>query len=401
MSAEAFSRRFAASGTGFARRSRDRLKSFARRYRDDSLLRTELNLVALQVGYALLVTGVATVALFILYREVTQGMTAAFVAILTSAPAPAPEAIQAELQVIRLKSVVDLAAVIFAVTAVFGYMVTRFALAPARSALAAQKRFIGNIAHELRTPLSVIRVNTEVGLLDPGLPEEARAVHQSNLEEIDRVSSLINNLLTLNALLRPEDIPFGNVDLGALAHKATGRLEGLAREHAVRIMVSTVGARPAWGNAAALEQIVMNLAKNAVQHTKNGRVRIHIAPAGSDSISLVVSDTGSGIRNEDLAHILEPFYRGDRARTRGGGAGSGLGLAIVNELVRLHRGRLRIQSTLGQGTRVAVIVSAGRGARARPRRPRETGEIRADFSKSRIALVLARLRRLLHPPFTP
>ena len=292
----------------------------------------------------------------------------------------------AELQAVRTRNIVELVAIIFATAMIFGYLVTRFALAPARNALAAQKRFIGDVAHELRTPLSVIRTNTEVRLFDAEVSREAREVHESNLEELDRISSLINNLLTLNAFLRPEQMPFGNVKLSKVARRALDRFDDLAHQRHVHTKLSAPRARPAWGNEAAIEQILMNLVKNAIQHTEDGEVRVSIGPSTAGALELSVADTGTGIREEDLLHIFEPFYRGDRARSRAGGAGSGLGLAIVNELVRLHRGRIRIQSAPGVGTRVTVTLPYGHPARAKapPNAPGATsGEAAADFTPKR------------------
>ena len=332
---------------------------FAHRYRDDSFLRTEVSIVALEVGYAILVTAISIAALSVLYNQVVQGITGAIASILTSPHATfSPEAISHELEAMRTREIVSLAGLILVTAAVFGYLVTRFALAPARNALAAQKRFIGNIAHELRTPLSVIRTNTEVRLLDNDVSDEARGVHESNLEELDRISNLINNLLTLNALLKPGELPFGNVELEKVVRRVFARLAPLARRHKVRTTLRASHDYPVWGNSAALEQIVTNLVKNAIQYTRDGEVRVAIGPA-LRGIELVVVDTGTGIQSEDLVRIFEPFYRGDRARTRNGGAGSGLGLAIVNELVKLHDGYIRIQSTPGAGTRVSIILPRG------------------------------------------
>jgi signal transduction histidine kinase len=356
---------------------------FVHRYRDDSFLRTEVNLIALQFGYALLVVAVSTTALYILYHEVLRGVTAAIVTALTSATPTSPEGVLGNLEVVRTRNIIALVATIFATATIFGYLVTRFALAPARDALAAQKRFIGNIAHELRTPLSVIRTNTEVRLLDPNVSKEARAVHESNLEELNRISNLINNLLTLNALLRPGELPFGNVDLGKIVGRVFERLAPLARRHKVRMKMRVTRGYPVWGNRAALEQIVTNLVKNAVQHTQKGEVRVAVGPA-LHGIELDIVDTGTGIRHEDLLRIFEPFYRGDRARTRSGGSGSGLGLTIVNELIKLHRGRIRIQSAPGVGTRVSVVFPRGHLAHAQESGQRtlmasEVSEAQADF----------------------
>src|SRR3989344_3059612 len=190
---------------------------FAHKYRDNSFLRTEVNLVALQAAYAVIVIAVSIAALLILYNDVLRAVTGAIIAALTANTPLSPGEIAGTLSDVRTRTLYQLAGVKLATAVVFGFLVTRFALQPARNALAAQKRFIGDVAHELRTPLAVIRTNTEVRLLDAQVSREAREVHESNLEELDRISSLIDNLLTLNSFVRPEQMPFGNVKLSKAA----------------------------------------------------------------------------------------------------------------------------------------------------------------------------------------
>ena len=359
---------------------------FAHKYRDDSLLRTEVNIIALQLGYSVFVVALSVLALFVLYHEVVSGVTSAIIVGLGSGSGLSASQVTEQLEAVRTREVVGVAAVILATAAIFGYLVTRFALAPARNALAAQKRFIGNIAHELRTPLSVIRTNTEVRLFDADVSKEALGLHRSNLEELDRISSLINNLLTLNALLTPEQMSFNNVDIGKIARRAIDSFAGLARAKKLQVTLSVAREHTAWGNAAALEQIVLNLVKNAIQHTQQGEVAVTVVPAAGGALELVVADTGSGITQDDLARIFEPFFRGDRARTRSGGTGSGLGLAIVNELVHLHHGRIRVQSAVNTGTRVTVTLPHGHSVHERGRpvstlRLNTPGETSVDFSR--------------------
>ena len=153
----------------------------------------------------------------------------------------------------------------------FGYLIARFALTPTRNALATQKQFIGNIAHELRTPLSIIKTNTEVRMFDSDLSSRARAIHKSNLEELDRISDIINNLLSINALIRPEKIQFENVDVGDIIHRVVGKLSYLAKAKSLQIKTKIAKERIAWANTTALEQIVMNILKNAINHTTSRR----------------------------------------------------------------------------------------------------------------------------------
>ena len=256
----------------------------------------------------------------------------------------------------------------------FSWLITRIALRPTQKALDSQKRFISNVAHELRTPLSIIKTNTEVRLLDPTIPADSRTVHESNLEELSRISEIINNLLSLNALLRPERMEFTKIPVRPVIERSVTVLAALAAARRVDLTIEDISGIPVRANEAGLEQIITNILKNAIVYTpEGGSVKIHAEPdyyAGKMRIRIV--DTGAGIAEKDLAHIFEPFYRGDFARTRRPGSGSGLGLAIVAELVKQHGGSVELESTLGIGTSVTVSLPL-RGTRPVPPSPHKEG----------------------------
>src|SRR5262249_2906378 len=149
-------------------------------------------------------------------------------------------------------------------------------------------------------------------------------------------------------------IPFDSVDLAKIVNRVVDKLSYLAANKRLKLRIQIRRERAVWGNASALEQITMNIVKNALQHTRTGEIVIGVEPTNEGMMELYVRDTGSGIKRDDLTRIFEPFYRGDRARTRNGGTGSGLGLAIVSELVRLHHGRISVKSTPGKGTTVTI-----------------------------------------------
>lgn len=322
-------------------------------------------------------------ALFILYTDISSGVISAIKTALTATSTPlSGGTVVRSLKMTRTREMATLATLISLVAVLFGYLIGRLALQPTRTALAAQKQFIGNIAHELRTPLSIIKTNTEVRLMDADVPPPARAAHLSNLEELDRISDIINNLLSLNSLVRPERIPFGNVDMLAVANRVVEKLARLVRKKPVEIRVHAARERTVWGNASAIEQMLTNVVRNAISYTAAGEVTLTIGPGAHDTMEIAVRDTGTGIKREDLFRIFEPFYRGDRARSRAGGAGSGLGLAIVNELVKMHHGRISVKSAPGKGTTVTIVLPAGRGTRPSSD-AEQTNEISADFSNGR------------------
>ncbi len=339
-----------------------------------------MHIVALEIAYAALILGLAIGALVVLYQEIVSGVMTAVATALTTATPISAESIMAQLEAARTRQIVGISALIFGAAIVFAYLLSRLALMPARNALVAQKQFIGNIAHELRTPLSIIKANTEIRLIDSALSPQAKSIHEDNLEELDRISDIINNLLSLNTLIQPERIPFHNVDLTKIAERAVAQLEPLVRKKPVKIRVKSGKFHATWGNAAACEQIMMNLLRNAIHHTSKGEILISIGPSAQGLIELSFRDSGTGISKEDLARIFEPFYRGDRARTRTGGAGSGLGLAIVSELVKLHHGRISVRSAPGEGTTVTVVLPPSRtGATPKAKPVADPHEVSVDF----------------------
>ena len=335
MATRAYWRQFAASVTGFAHR-----------YRRDPLARTKASVIALQ---ALLAAAILALSLG-----------------LSDAHIPAQR----------------VALVALVATALFSYFVAKIALTPADQALTKQKQFVGNIAHELRTPLAIIKANTEVRLLDADVPSSARTVHESNLEELDRISDIIDNLLSLNALLAPEPLRFSNVDVGTIAHRVVKKLSNLTSRKPVRVKVKIARERLAWGNPSAIEQILTNIVRNAITHSSAGEIIISIVTSANPNrfVRISVHDSGAGMKQKDLFRAFEPFYRGAGRRANSGGAGSGLGLAIVSELVKLHRGSIRIRSAPGRGTTVIVALPAG--TYERKSQDDEMHEVSEDFSSA-------------------
>jgi signal transduction histidine kinase len=238
---------------------------------------------------------------------------------------------------------------------------SRYALAPTRGALAAQKRFIGNLAHELRTPLAIIRTSTEVALMDPKDQELTERTLAGTMEELDRVSGIINNLLSFQGLMSAGKLTFAPVDLAAVAKECAERHQELARTRGITLSVSAEGSALINGNAIAIGQVFTNLIKNALTYTPehdNRRVDVQVSREHG-TIQASVADTGIGIAQKDLFYIFEPFYRGDTSRQRGVGSGtSGLGLAIVNDIVRAHGGTIVIRSALNRGTTIELSFPA-------------------------------------------
>lgn len=343
---KAYWKRFAASVTGFASR-----------YRHDVFYRTGWNVVVLQVLFVTVLLAIVAVSLNLLYDEIIQGLVDALThMIATKSTTLDTLTITSSLEYEKQKNLVLTATGILIGATIFSWLITRMALTPTREALDTQKLFIGNVAHELRTPLSIIKTNTEVALFNEKLDRGTRDTLESNVEELDRISDIINNLLSISSLLRPEKMMFEYIDLSTTVTHTGAVLASLAEHKGVKLAVHAGQKQPLYGNPAALDQIAMNIAKNAINYTPpGGNVLLETGSSkGDGTVWLRVNDTGTGIAEKDLAHIFEPFYRGDQSRNRKAGGGSGLGLAIVSDLVKIHKGQIDITSTPGVGTTVVI-----------------------------------------------
>ncbi len=355
----------------FSKRCVGLATEFAYKYRYDIYFKTKVRVIGLEL---LLLFGVTTGLVLVLQHGFGKA-SLPFVMAFTKLWVTVPTA--------------DLLLVGFAFIAavgLFGYLIVYLALKPSRDALASQKQFIANIAHELRTPLSVMKTNIEVALLDKYLNRSVRESLLGNVDELDRTSDIINNLLSFNTLQNPEQIEFGNCDLGVVAEGVDEKLAAFAKEKNVHLSVAKGEFVTVWGNSSALEQVVFNVTKNALLFTEpSGSVEIHVMPDYRGHIELSVSDTGIGMEEKVLAHVLEPFYRADSSRTKWQG-GSGLGLTIVSELVKLHGGKISIKSKEGKGTTVIIAIPCGQVNRSRTEISDVDAVVARDYSKHRMTV---------------
>ena len=370
--------------TGYWKRFGGLVTGSAHKYRYDPFFRSEVNIVVLQFGFAVfLLFFIGTIANQF-YRDASLAVTNSMK--MSLSPNSTSSVIE-YLGSMRTRTIVLGAAAVILVTTVFTYVIARIALSPTRNALASQKQFIGNVAHELRTPLAVSKTNLEVALMSPIITDPLKRSLESTVEELDRISEIINNLLSLSASIRRERIEFADVDLGTVVSHVMRKLQELADSKRLEVEIRMSDRRIVWGNTTALEQVVMNIIKNAISYTSSqGRILVAVEPVHPDLMEFTVQDSGKGIARKDLFRIFEPFYRADPSRSRDGSS-SGLGLTIVSELVKLHNGRVSVRSAEGRGTTVTVMFPAGKRdiAMAGATKPPDdtVSEIAIDFSHGR------------------
>ena len=224
------------------------------------------------------------------------------------------------------------------------------------TAFASQSRFVSAAAHELRTPLTALAGSLEVlqrGSQDD--PAAARLLLQGMHREVTRLNRLTDQLLTLTRLDAPEPIHRQSVELPAFLEEVILQAHFLIRERQFRIERGPTIRLLA--DPDLFTQVLLNLIDNAVQHTApQGVLELGWQAVGSE-VRLWISDQGEGIAPDDLPHIFEAFYRGDRSRSRRQG-GTGLGLAIVQTIVQAHGGKIEADSQLGRGTRFTITLPA-------------------------------------------
>lgn len=357
------------------------------KYRYNLYVRTTVHIILLQIGLTVLTIGVFWWAVTYAQQSVVNTISTHIAELLSGEATTTQGLLPVAIEAAR-RETLTLAFFGLAVLAgLFGVLVAKFALRPARNSLQFQKRFIGNVAHEIRTPLAIMKTNTEVALMDPGLSKSMRETLESTIEELDRASETINNLLSFDNLMRPTRIKPIVIDIAALAEAVLERHRAFARSRGIRLTLEKGSSPKIYGKPAAVDQIVTNLVKNAINYTpkdSDGSVTVSIDTNLKDEVVVSVTDTGIGIAESDLYHIFEPFYRADTSRARGIGTGSsGLGLAIVNELVRLHRGSITIRSAVGHGTTFKVTFPQATGVTtAKEQKESAPGahEVSIDFS---------------------
>lgn len=220
----------------------------------------------------------------------------------------------------------------------------------------ARREFVANVSHELRTPITVIKSYTET-LEDYCEHDETEAHFLSVIDsETDRMTRLINDLLTLSRLDNRTEFKKTAFPLQRLISSVCERLTVSAGEHHQTIVTDIDEDMPALtGDRDRLEQVVINIIGNAIKYTGDGGTITVSCHSDGRQAYLTVRDNGMGIPKADLPHLFERFYRVDKARSRAKG-GTGLGLAIAKEIVDAHGGAIRIESEEEKGTTVYISL---------------------------------------------
>ncbi len=220
-----------------------------------------------------------------------------------------------------------------------------------------RQEFVSNVSHELKTPLSSIKVLSESILFEKDVPQETYVEFLRDINsEVDRMTAIINDLLTLVRLNQKEiPIAFKPENLNALVEEIIKRLNPLAQKKDIEIEYNSVKDVVADIDSMKLTLAISNLIENAVKYTfDGGRVSVTV-DADHQNAFFTIADTGVGIAEEELSRIFERFYRVDKTRDRETG-GTGLGLSITHSTVLLHNGSIKVSSKEEEGTTFVVRI---------------------------------------------
>jgi len=236
-----------------------------------------------------------------------------------------------------------------------GVVLAVFDLTASRRVEAVRRDFVANVSHELKTPLTVILGFAETLAAGDVPPEQGIRFIEAIQSNAQRMQQIVDDLLDLSRIESGGWVPNPvTVDLRAVASEVAGGRMRAALVKGVRLTVK-IGdhAECAFADPTAIRQVFANLADNAIRHTNSAGSIVLFSERSECGTTIGVRDTGVGIAPEHLSRIFERFYRADSGRARDTG-GTGLGLAIVRHLVEAHRGRVKVESIVGEGT----VVSA-------------------------------------------
>ena len=223
-----------------------------------------------------------------------------------------------------------------------------------------QERWVSDVAHELKTPLTALLL---VGESLASQVEDRHGLLVQRLQrELQRLQELVSDLLELSRLenlLPREESRYDQVELRELVEAAWASLRPLAEQRQISLALAGPSPCPARGDGPRLHRALLNLLDNALRYSPDGTAIEVGLRSSSDWWLIDVRDHGSGLSDEDRSHMFERFYRGDPSRVRSQRAGSGLGLAIVQQIAVTHGGRIQGRNHPQGGTVMELVLPKG------------------------------------------
>lgn len=238
---------------------------------------------------------------------------------------------------------------------VLSYFLARRSLRPIEESHESQRRFTSDASHELRTPIAAMRLENELALTDPKLTvKEAKAQLESNIEELDKLTTLTESLLRLSRLEESE-IETSHVDISNVIQVAVERNQKEIEEKKQKITWKKQALKINT-NAETLTVAVATLINNASKYSANNSVIEIRCRADKQSVVIEVMDEGVGIAPTDIDRVFERFYRADLSRTKNDANGYGIGLSIAKHSVEKLGGSVTVKSTVSKGSTFTITL---------------------------------------------
>lgn len=242
------------------------------------------------------------------------------------------------------------------ITILISYSMSKRTLEPLEIAYQKQKKFVADAAHELRTPLAVMKAGGEVmSQKERSVSEYQRFISESG-EEVERLIKLTNDLLFLAHNKSTTKNDFASFSFSDISKKQCESIVPYAKLKQIKVSSEIAEGINVNGKKDEVVRLVLNLLKNAIDYNRvGGTVFVKLSKNGNKAL-LSVQDTGIGIADKDSPSIFDRFYKADLSRTQSSFSGSGLGLAIVKDIVMTHKGVVRVSSKVGQGSTFEVEI---------------------------------------------
>lgn len=249
---------------------------------------------------------------------------------------------------------------IFITAGALGYILAGKTLEPIQEMVEAQRRFISDASHELRTPITAFKTNLEVTLRDKAIDKAAKSVIKDCLTDANRLETLAEGLLSMAELSESGTPSFHQVSLKDEVERAARSIKSLAEKKEIKVLIQGVDLKVDALNGS-LSELLTIFMENAVQYSpKQSSITVKFKSLNNE-VRIAITDQGVGIAKADLPHIFDRFYRADASRSRSGHKGYGIGLSIADELVKRYGGHIEVKSKVGKGSTFTLVIPEKQG----------------------------------------
>jgi two-component system, OmpR family, sensor histidine kinase CiaH len=240
--------------------------------------------------------------------------------------------------------------ILLIVVAASGYILSGFTLAPIEASMKKQKRFVSDIAHEIKTPLTALKTSLEVNLMDKKLPSAIKTLLKENLEDVTHLDELTTSMLKLSKNT-DEPISSTSIPVSQIVDQAVRMTKSQSQTKKIKVIVDPIPASAVIsGDKAALTDVVKILLDNAVKYSPPSTIVTISTTLNQQTVTIKVKDEGNGINKIDIDQIFDRFYRVDPSRSKIKQPGYGLGLSIAKTIVEYHNGTISVSSKPKSGS---------------------------------------------------